>query len=404
MKHVFKKIGLILVIFFGLSIGFRSDRGRTSSFPISLKFKLLQEPLHATADDWGFVRQSATWARGNSLFMDDIIAGIQANQLLTALAHTQIVSATNIPMGDEGGVFDIKLRLKDNTSPAPFTVLSSSVFASPKDFDNCFQLKVAGTNTIALQFFWDNDPRDPNQDGAILFYNLSLLAPNKWTATAIIESYVYSPDTTDPKYDPNIILVDQGLVQTYSWAGPLGTDTLAQSVKSGRVILEEMDGGAVFCFKTVVSVNGTADFSSLSPLLPANKAFCNTGNADEYYKLAYSQELTGNLEVIAKSGWEEGGVTSVAPAADDQICSYGSINYGIFDVNGFVKDKIALVSVPSYDHINATRVSKLYQRIGTTGKSGSGDLQGVKWDDLTQATIQGLTSSVTFKDLSGYGF
>ncbi|PJZ75352.1 LIC_12337 family protein [Leptospira neocaledonica] len=404
MKNAFKKIALILAIFFGLSIGFRSDRGRNSSFPISLKFKLLQQPLHASATEWGFVRQSATWARGNSLFMDDIIAGIQANQLLTALAHTQIVSATNIPMGDEGGVFDIKLRLKDNTSPVPFVVPSSSVFAAQKEFDNCFQLKVAGTSAIALQFFWDDDPRDPDQDGAILLYNLSLLAPNKWTATAVIESYVYSPDTTDPKYDPNNIHVDQGLVQTYSWAGPLGTDTLAQSVQSGRVILEEMDGGAVFCFKTVVSIKGDADFSSLSPLLPANQAFCNTGSAAEYYKLAYSQELTGNLEVIAKSGWEEGGVSSIASAADDQICDYGSINYGIFDVNGFVKDHILSVNVPSYDHINVSRVSKLYERIGTPGKSGAGDLMGVKWDDLTEGTIQGLTSSVSFKDLTSYGF
>lgn len=69
-----------LVVFLGLGLSFRSDRvpffvREDSPKPFPIRLELLQ-PLKANADNWGFVRQSATWARGNSLFMDELIAGI----------------------------------------------------------------------------------------------------------------------------------------------------------------------------------------------------------------------------------------------------------------------------------------------------------------------------------------
>ncbi|PKA15454.1 LIC_12337 family protein [Leptospira haakeii] len=392
-RSILPKVVLALLVFFGITAGFKFNSGakkENAQFPLSLKFKLLQ-PLHASADEWGFVRQSATWARGNSLFMDDIIAGIQSNTLLVLLASGNTVTATNLSLGDGGGVFDVRLTLANSGSEFQ---PSSSVYNTPKTFSNYLELKVAVTSNMALQFYWDDNPRLAGGDGALLIYNLARIAPSEWTAQATIESYVYMPDAVgDSTYSS--LYPNQGLIQTYSWAGPLGTDSeLGLHAQRGRVILEEMDNQTVFCFKTVVRVDGT---TNLLPLTFPNKALCPSGNADEYYKLAYSQKLTGNLNVTAKSGWEEGAVTYPATAPTDTLCGLiTNLNFGLFDMNGFVRDGVDSSAIPS-DYVPALRVTNLYGRIGSQGKSGAGDGHGVTWDDTSKSTIDGLNTVVTFK-------
>lgn len=391
-RSILPKVVLALLVFFGITAGFKFNPGfkkEKNNIPFSLNFKLLQ-PLHANADEWGFVRQSATWARGNSLFMDDIIAGIQANTLLVAAATGNTVTATNLSLGDGGGVFDLRLTLGNSGNEFQ---PGSSVYTTTKTFSNYLELKVAGTANMALQFYWDDNPRLAGGDGALLIYNLARIAPSEWTAQATIESYVYMPDAVnDSTY--NTLYPNQGLIQTYSWAGPLGTDSeLSLHAQRGRVILEEMDNQTVFCFKTVVRLDGT---TNLFPLTFPNKALCTSGNADEYYKLAYSQKLTGNLNVTAKSGWEEGAVTYPATPATDTLCGLIDLNFGLFDMNGFVRDGVDSSAIPS-DYVPAARVAGLYGRIGSQGKSGAGDGQGVTWDDTSKSTIDGLNTAVTFK-------
>ncbi|TGJ98181.1 hypothetical protein EHQ53_00135 [Leptospira langatensis] len=397
IQKVLHKTALVLFIFFAISSGFKFDtvsQKDASPFPLSLKFGLLQ-PLHASADDWGFVRQSATWARGNSLFMDDIIAGIESNTLLVAAASGSTVTATNMKVGDGGGVFDVRLTL--NNSGAEFSP-TSTVYTGTKTFSNYFELKVTGTSTIALQFYWDNNPRDPSTQGALLLYNLALVAPDLWTATANIESYVYMPDLANDTTNTYTSYPLQGLIQTYSWSGPLGTDSeLSKHAQRGRVILEEMDNRTVFCFKTVVRIDATTD---LFPTIPSfsSKGLCQPGGtSNEYYKLAYSQKLTGDLNVTAKEGWDEG---TIAASGTDTICGIGgtSLSYGLFNFNGFVRDHVAGTDIPS-DYVPSSRVDLLYGRVGGQGKTGSGDANGVLWDDTTQATIDGL--SVSFQTPPG---
>ncbi|TGJ99711.1 hypothetical protein EHO59_17930 [Leptospira semungkisensis] len=395
IQKALRKTAFILTIFFAISVGFKFDgisKEDAAGFPLSLRFKLLQ-PLQASANDWGFVRQSATWARGNSLFMDDIIASIESNTLLVAAASGNTVTATNMKVGDGGGVFDVRLTL--NNSGSEFSP-TSTVYTGTKTFSNYFELKVTGTSTMALQFYWDNNPRDPSTQGALLIYNLALVAPDIWTATANIESYVYMPDLVNDTTGTYTAYPLQGLIQTYSWSsGNLGTDSeLALHAQKGRVILEEMDNQTVFCFKTVVRIDGTAN---LFPTLNPNKALCPSTNGNEYYKLAYSQKLTGDLNVTAKEGWDE---TAIAASGTDTICSglIPTISYGLFNFNGFVKDQVASADIPS-DYVQANRVDGLYGRVGGQGKTGTGDTNGVKWDDTTQATIDAL--SVSFQSSPG---
>ncbi len=392
IKNTFKKAALIFLLFFGISVGFKFDKGSNIHFPVSINVSLLK-PLHATEDQWSFVRGSASWARGNSLFMDDVIGSIQGNAGIVLLASQSGGIVQHNFSTNAGTNFTISIKLGGS-----FTA-GSTVYPSTKTFSNYLELRTEGTdgsnsNDIALQFYWDDNPRDSSLDGALVKYRLHMLNPAEETGIADIESYIYSPDVTPGGYYDTLGFPNQGLVQVYSWDNKLANDTeLAKNALRGRVILEEMDNKEVFCFKTVVRVEQSAN---LIPDFFPNQAFCPGTSGNEYYKLAYSQELTGGLEVIAKSGWEEGAITPVAYTNDDTFCSLFTINYGIFDVNGFVKDGVSLASAPTYEHINATRVSKLYSRIGTTGKSGnpSGtpgvDYDSVQWDDLTKSTIDAI--------------
>ncbi|ALO26825.1 LIC_12337 family protein [Leptospira borgpetersenii] len=385
MKKSWALILVVVFVFLGTGLSFRSDRvaffvREDSPKPFPVRLELLQ-PLKANADRWGFVRQSATWARGNSLFMDDLIFAIRK--------AFPLGTTVNITLSDQlfnGQSYTLRLKLNSgNVSYQPSTLGAAA------SYTNFFELRSTSDNQPALQFFFDDDPRDVAGDGAVLLYQLSRLDPTRWSgATAIIESYVVQPVITG---FPN-----QGLIQTYSWKGPLGSDTLGQDVDTGRVILEEMDNRTVFCFKSVVSFNGTTDLVTINAGTTAlgyshNNGLC-PGTGREYYKLAYSQKLDGSLNVTAKGGLEQTAITSgQAITCNNNVNQFVNFTptYGLFNFNGFVAEGVAASAIPS-DFIQANRVDGLYDRVGTVGKSSATTSPaGSSWDTLTKAYVDAIT-------------
>ncbi|TGK20362.1 LIC_12337 family protein [Leptospira stimsonii] len=376
------------VLFLGTGLTFRSDRvpffvREDSPKPFPVRLELLQ-PLKANADTWGFVRQSATWARGNSLFMDDLVFAIRKNFPLGTTAN--ITLPNQILNGQS-----FTLRLKLNSGAVSYR---PSTLGAAASYTNFFELRSTGDNQPALQFFFDDNPRDASGDGAVLLYQLSRLDPVRWSgATAIIESYVVQPVVTG--------FANQGLIQTYSWKGPLGSDALGQDVDTGRVILEEMDNRTIFCFKSVVSFFGNTDLVTINAGTTAlgyahNQGLC-PGAGREYYKLAYSQKLDGNLNVTAKGGLEQAGITpgqaiTCTPTVNQFIPF--TPTYGLFNFNGFVAEGVAASAIPS-DYVPSSRVDSLYDRVGTVGKSAATTSPATSsWDTLTQAYVDAIT--VTF--------
>lgn len=212
-----------LVAFLGLGLSFRTDRvpffvREDSPKPFPVRLELLQ-PLKANADNWGFVRQSATWARGNSLFMDELIAGIRKNFPAGSTANITLAN-----QNFNGQSYTLRLKLNSGN-----VLYQPSTLGSAVSYTNFFELRSSSDNQPALQLFFDDDPRSASGDGAVLVYQLSRLDPTQWAgATAIIESYVVQPVITG--------FSNQGLIQTYSWKGPLGADALGQDADTGRVI------------------------------------------------------------------------------------------------------------------------------------------------------------------------
>ncbi|PJZ58057.1 LIC_12337 family protein [Leptospira barantonii] len=385
MKKSWVLILVAVLVFLGAGLSFRSDRvaffvREDSPKPFPVRLELIQ-PLKANADSWGFVRQSATWARGNSLFMDDLIFAIRK---AFPLGTTANITLSNQLFNGQS----YTLRLKLNSGNVSYQPSTLSTAAS---YTNFFELRSTSDNGAALQFFFDDDPRDVAGDGAVLLYQLSRLDPTRWSgATAIIESYVRQPVVTG--------FANQGLIQTYSWKGPLGSDALGQDVDTGRVILEEMDNRTVFCFKSVVSFNGTTDLVTINAGTTAlgyshNNGLC-PGAGREYYKLAYSQKLDGSLNVTAKGGLEQTAITSgqaiTCNSTVNQFVNF-TPTYGLFNFNGFIAEGVASSAIPA-DFIQSSRVDSLYDRVGTVGKSAATTTPaGSSWDTLTKAYVDAIT-------------
>ncbi|MBM9500144.1 hypothetical protein JWG44_07765 [Leptospira sp. 201903071] len=388
MKKTWIYFSFAVFLFLGTGLTFRSDRvpffvREDSPKPFPVRLELLQ-PLKASADTWGFVRQSATWARGNSLFMDDLIFAIRKN---FPLGTTVNLTLPNQVMSGQS----FTLRLKLNSGAVSY---KPTTLAAAASYTNFFELRSTSDNQAALQFFFDDNPREAGGDGAVLLYQLSRLDPVRWSgATAIIESYVVQPVVTG--------FANQGLIQTYSWKGTLGADALGQDVDTGRVILEEMDNQTIFCFKSVVSFAGTTDLVPINAGTTAlgyahNQGLC-PGAGREYYKLAYSQKLDGNLNVTAKGGLEQAAITSgqaiTCTSTVNQFIPF-TPTYGLFNFNGFVAEGVASSAIPT-DYVPSSRVDSLYDRVGTVGKSAATTTPaGSSWDTLTQAYVDAIT--VTF--------
>ncbi len=162
------------IVLFGMGLSFRSDKvpffvREDSPKPFPIRLELLQ-PLKANEDRWGFVRQSATWARGNSLFMDDLIAGIRRSFPTGTVANITLAN-----QNFNGQSYTLRLKLNSgNVSYQPSTL------GNPAFYTNFFELRSSSDDQPALQFFFDDNPRDVSGDGAVLVYQLSRLDPTRW--------------------------------------------------------------------------------------------------------------------------------------------------------------------------------------------------------------------------------
>ena len=95
-KSIFYTI-FSLVIFLGFSVQLRH---KTEIKPkvdevglpkLDIQLGGLQELSAGTADSWGFVRQSATWGRGNSNLIDGLLSGLQKSGIFTKISSGEII-------------------------------------------------------------------------------------------------------------------------------------------------------------------------------------------------------------------------------------------------------------------------------------------------------------------------
>lgn len=130
MKKSWALILVAVLVFLGAGLSFRSDRvaffvREDSPKPFPVRLELLQ-PLKANADRWGFVRQSATWARGNSLFMDDLIFAIRK--------AFPLGTTVNITLSNQlfnGQSYTLRLKLNSgNVSYQPSTLGAAAFYTN----------------------------------------------------------------------------------------------------------------------------------------------------------------------------------------------------------------------------------------------------------------------------------
>ncbi len=335
---------VMAVAFFGVSLSTGTKRVATHQGPIEtlhVDFGF-NESLHAAENAWGFVRQSATWARSNSLFIDGILAGLIRSGLLSSSGTSTFAGQT---LSGLSGTWTLRLTVGANES------VTSSAYTGSKTFANKFEIWRDSDNAKAVELFF-NAAGDVSGDGALIFYQLNVLQPGTWTGdNVIVESYVFG-NTSERK-------------QTYSWSG--GKFTSDGITTRGRVILEEMDGGTLLCFKSVVALNTN---------------ICTGASGTEYYSLAYPVNVAAPNETTAKFGLADGSVDN-----SGTICgANNSLNYGLFLNGGFVSDGTASSAVPS-NYPPSSRTDTLFAEINTSGQDA--------WDDTTQATIDGL--NIQFK-------
>ncbi len=135
--------------------------------------------LPAAENAWGFVRQSATWARGNSQFMDSLLLSLRNSGLLN---RTGTFTATNQSCGSI--TCTIRLTVGANESH------SSSAYSGNKVFANKFEAWRTTDNAKALEFFF-TDSTTPGDTGGLLYYNLNVLNPTTFAGdSVVVESYV----------------------------------------------------------------------------------------------------------------------------------------------------------------------------------------------------------------------
>jgi len=337
--------------------------------PDTIQLPVIQ--LEGAESDWGFVRQSATWARGNSSLADNLITGLKNSGLLSQ-------SATFTRSGIGMGSISATIRL----TPSANTVITgdgagntgAASLVGSKTFSHKFDAWRSSDNAKVLELFFD-DPDSVDNDGALLYYNLHLLNPAVFTGnSAVVESYSFgSPGA---------------LKQTYSWSnGPLisggGSD-------KGRVVLNEVFSGTQLCFRSVIKTNFTIN--------------CGGTNL-VYYTLAYMTKTTGANETTARFGIGTGpsGAQAGTGGTADGICgSANARNYGLFSVGGFIGDGYAAANIPaSYPAANTSspsyggsppHVDNAFSRTGIVA-GGAGDYEDTSATRMDALNVQFKSSA-----------
>ena len=369
---LFSKIFLALFFFLFTSVGIQSFRDfsyktpnpKTNLYALDgvseLKFTFQgTKPVFADENAWGVVRQSATWANGNSNFIDTLLTNLNRVGIFQLPSGT-VIAQTNVDFG-LGYLTKFRISMGVNQS-----VNASAFVSGPKTFRHKMIVWRQTDNVKLFEFFFNNYG-ETTGSGALLNYNLNRLNPSQFTGNAQVESYVFG--------------VPGSRRQTYSWAnGPIaigGADDRA------RVVLEEMTGQSVLCVKVVIRINSNPTFN-----------FCNS-TLPQYHSTAYGQFTVSPFQTTAKFGF--GTSATVDNDTTGVVCNSSSpgttfanpLNYGIFDANGFIRDGVTMATIPS-GFRPGYNVDVVYATLrSTTGGDG---------DRTDRATIDGLTTTVGFKD------
>ncbi len=327
--------------------------------------------VSAAQDNWLFVRQSATWANGNSNMADKLIISLKNSRLL---GNTGNFTTTTVING-----VSYKMRLQTNCggSVAECQNRSSSSYTGTKTFDHRIKFWRASDNLATLEMLFDDVESPATGDGVLLAYRLGVLDSTlSDNSNLIVESYI-SGGAPSRK-------------QTYSWSekfwlnGPNATITADR----GRVILEEMTiglkGGGLapgICVKIVARTTP----------LPTG---CAASTA-HYYSLAYGQRTDGNLETTALSGLASGGI-----AAMPVQCGLSLLQHGIFNGGGFVADALGAGAIPN-GYPDSAAVGS-YNGVSTLYGETDANPGGVHHEDLTVATMNALSIAFPNSDAPGF--
>lgn len=379
---------LALAVFFGLSVRFTTDSapGSTSIALPELQpvFDVLDahrrggvpivvvpgknrivlggtEEVKAAENQWGFVRQSATWANGNSTLADSIITSLKNSGLLANAGSW--ATTTTI-----GGVL-YKVRLQTGSPSGCCPTISSSAYTGTKSFANRFKLWRASDNVEVLELLFDNINSPNTSNGILMNYRLNALnAALTDNTNLIVESYIFNGS-------PN-------RKQVYSWSGAFSTTATSANptTDAGRVVLEEMTLG--------LRSGGTAPGLCVRIVARVSQTIANCGTGPFYYALAYGQKTGTNFETTAQSGLY---ADPLPNGTTPNLCGFGNIlKNGLFNGGGFVVDALADAAVLSgYPEPSAggyPGVTALFGKLGTVGAGANG------YDDLSDTKIDALAA------------
>lgn len=338
--------------------------------------------LHAAENDWGFVRQSAEWARGNSTFIDQVLASVRENRWLD-----ESNEFLNVPVGNQR--FDLKVVRGGSFN------IESSAYENTRTFQNSFELRRAQQKDLALQLFF-NSPEELDATGALMYYNLQKLVPEEGffdsSENTIVETWVFRRE-------------DGLRRQVYTWKDSPGGEKAI--TLSGRVVLDEVLDGKTLCFRTGVLVDGQVILNALNSNLGTQTVDflygpggCNTAKGNNlYYALTYMQHFDFPFLTTAKYGWTGNGERKEGFCGVQTPQASTNNNYGLFDDKGFVRDGVPANQVPgNYPRPEGSDSDMTVQTAWwATFNDGSGGLNYVPSakgsDDTSKAFLDGINSN-----------
>lgn len=333
---------LYLILFLSMTFRFSDSGMFPNNSPLidnitdAMRFDIGTEPVFADSNSWGFVRQSATWARGNSNLMDQLIAGLKkAGYFSNSNPVTQ--TFTNVTLD---GLGSTTIRIKLNQQASPISGITSTAYTGSKSFNHFLEISKTSNTTPSLQLFFDDPNTLLGNDGALIYYRIGdwNSAQFENVGSVITESYTANESSYGTKF------------QAYTWKN--GPENASWPSDIGRVVLTEVDSGKQLCFRSVVRFK----FSKLAEISPSQTTSLNNlksvcGGSDQiYYGLAYMQKFDSPFYTTAKASISPLTSNGIFP---ETICNLSSsitgakLSYGIFDVNGFVKDNLSASEVPS---------------------------------------------------------
>lgn len=334
-----KKI-LFLFLFLGVSLQVSDFHKESRKSEHTILSEMLGESIQiglgteklwsaTSADNWGFVRQSATWARGNSGIIDSVILALKNAGYFNnpGVARSDVLTNVNL-----SGFGSSTLTIKINT---PTTGIASTAYTGTKDFNHFFEIKKTGASVPSLQIFFDDPNTTLGNDGALIYYRLVDFGNPQFATIGdvITESYTGNESIYGTKF------------QTYTWRN--GPENAAWISKVGRVILTEVDSGRQLCFRSTLKMTFTK-LKAINPGISTFETLCNTaqGAGDSvYYVLAYMQKFDSPFQTTAKATITK---TTAKPNALCAIPAASAVlSYGIFNINGYVTDQLTASQVPA---------------------------------------------------------